>query len=95
MMEKGVQILWDLQMLIRQGIFDSRKSTLGHCFTLVGGVVSWSSKRQTSTTLSSIEAKYMSFIEATKEVVWLKKLLGDLGYQQLVATPLYCDNQSP
>jgi histone deacetylase 1/2 len=75
--------------------FDSRKSTLGHCFTLVGGVVSWSSKRQTSTTLSSIEEKYMSFIEPTKEVVWLKKLLGDLGYQQLVATPLYCDNQSP
>jgi len=36
----------------------------------------------------------MSFIEATKEVVWLRKLLGDLGYQQLIATPLYCDNQS-
>jgi hypothetical protein len=35
------------------GDFDSRKSTLGHCFIFVGGVVSWSSKKQTSITLSS------------------------------------------
>jgi hypothetical protein len=36
----------------------------------------------------------MSFIQATKEVVWLTKLLGDLIYQQSIATPLYYDNQS-
>jgi hypothetical protein len=36
----------------------------------------------------------MSLTLATKKVVWLRKLLGNLGYQQLVATPLYCDNQS-
>jgi hypothetical protein len=56
--------------------------------------VSWSSKRQTSTTLSSTEVEYMSLTQATKEVLWLRKLFGDLGYHQLVATPLYCDNQS-
>ncbi len=39
------------------GDFDSKKSTSGHCFTLVGGVVSWSSKRQASLALSSREAK--------------------------------------
>jgi hypothetical protein len=75
------------------GDFDSRRSTLGHYFTLVGGGVSWSTKRQTSTTLSSTKAKYMSFTQATKEALWLRKLFGDLGYQ-LVATPLYCDNQN-
>jgi hypothetical protein len=42
--------------------------------------MSWSSKRQTSTSLLSIKAKYMSLIKTTKEVVWLRKLLGDLGY---------------
>jgi hypothetical protein len=36
----------------------------------------------------------MSLTQATKEIVWLRELLGDLGYQQLVATPLYCNNQS-
>jgi len=56
--------------------------------------VSWSSKRQTSTTLSSTEAKYMSLSQVAKEALWLRKLLGDLGYHQLVATPLYCNNQS-
>jgi hypothetical protein len=75
------------------GDFDSRRSTLGHYSTLVG-VVSWLSKRQTSTTLSSTKAEYMSLTQATKEALWLRKLLGDLGYHQLVATPLYCDNQS-
>jgi hypothetical protein len=75
------------------GDFDNRRSTSGHCFTLVG-VVSWSSKRQTSTTLSSTEAKYMSLTQVAKEALWLRKLLGDLGYHQLVATPMYCNNQS-
>ncbi len=56
--------------------------------------MSWSSKRQASTTFSSTKAKYMSLILATKKVVWLRKLLGNLGYQQLVVTPLYCNNQS-
>jgi len=36
----------------------------------------------------------MSLTQAPKEVVWLRKLLGDLGYQQSVATPLCCENQS-
>jgi hypothetical protein len=36
----------------------------------------------------------MSLTQAAKEALWLRKLLGDLGYQQSVATPFYCDNQS-
>jgi hypothetical protein len=36
----------------------------------------------------------MFFIQVAKEVVWLRKLFGDLNYQQLIATPLYCNNQS-
>ncbi len=40
------------------------------------------------------KSKNMSLTQATKEIVWLRELLGDLGYQQLVATPLYCNNQS-
>jgi hypothetical protein len=90
MMEKGVQILWDLQMLIGQGILIVKDQ---HQVT-ARGAMHWSSKRQTSTTLSSIEAEYMSLTQAAKEALWLRKLLGDLGYQQSVATPFYCDNQS-
>jgi hypothetical protein len=76
------------------GDFDSRRSTSSHDFTLARGAMYWSSKKQTSTILSSTEAEYMSLTQATKEALWLRKLLRDLGYQQLVATPFYCDNQN-
>jgi hypothetical protein len=49
--------------------FDSRRSTSKHCFIVVGVVMSWSNKRQNSTSLSSTN------------VVWLRKLLGELNYQ--------------
>jgi histone deacetylase 1/2 len=47
--------------------FDS-KSTSSHCFTLVRGVVSWSSKRQTSTTLSSTKAKICLLLKQQKKL---------------------------
>ncbi len=40
--------------------FDSMTSTSSHCLTFADGVVSWSSKKQTSTTISSLETKYVS-----------------------------------
>jgi hypothetical protein len=48
------------------------KSTSGFVFMLGGAVVSWSSKKQTSVTLSSTEAEYIVAAHATKEVVWLR-----------------------
>lgn len=40
--------------------FDSMTSTSSHCLTFVDGVVSWSNKKQTSTTISSLETKIVS-----------------------------------
>ena len=40
--------------------------------------ISWSSKKQPTVALSSTEAEYRSLANATCEVMWLKKLLGDL-----------------
>jgi len=44
-------------------------------FTLPGGAVSWRSKRQATVALSSCEAEYMAQKQATKEAIWLKRLL--------------------
>lgn len=44
-----------------------------------GGPVSWRSKRQPSTALSSCEAEYYAAAESAKESVWLSRLLKDLG----------------
>ncbi len=61
-------------------------------FFFGSGDVSWSSKKQPTIALSSTEAKYKSAVIIACEVVWLQKLLSDLG--QLVDAPvvIYCDN---
>jgi len=57
---------------------DTRRSTGGYLFTLYGGAISWSSKRQASVALSSCEAEYMAQTQATKEAIWIKRLIKEL-----------------
>lgn len=40
--------------------------------------VSWRSHKQTIPTDSTIEAEYVAVVEATKQIVWLRKILEDL-----------------
>ena len=51
-----------------------------------------SSKKQPTVTLSSTEAEYRGATVAACEVVWLKRILKDLGVPIKDLTPLYCDN---
>jgi hypothetical protein len=44
--------------------------------------------------LSSTEEKYKSLCAATCEVVWLRRLLQDVGEEQRKAMIIKCDNQS-
>ena len=61
------------------GDVDSRRSVSGYCFLLGSGVVSWVSKKQPMIALSSIKVEYKSTCFASCEVVWLRKILGDMG----------------
>ena len=61
------------------GDVDTRRSTSGYIYMSYGGPISWRSKRQASTALSSCEAEYMSASFAAKEAIWLKRLYKDLG----------------
>ena len=61
---------------------------------MAGGAVSWSSKKQTSVTLSSTEAEYIAGAHAAKETVWLRQLLTELGIPVNTPTTLLMDNQS-
>lgn len=76
------------------GDVDHRRSTTGYCFTLGSGAISWSSKKQPTVSLSSTEAEYRAACTSTCEVVWLRRLLGELGFPQQAPTLLLCDNQS-
>lgn len=57
----------------------SRRSTTGYIFMLSGGPVTWCSKRQQSVALSTTEAEYMAASDTTKEAIWLRNLLKDIG----------------
>jgi histone deacetylase 1/2 len=63
-------------------------------FSFGSGAISWSNKKQPTVALLSTEAKYRGAAIVPCEVVWLQKLLSDLG--QLVDAPvvIYCDNIS-
>lgn len=73
---------------------NDRKSTSGFVFLLGGAAISWSSKKQSSVALSSTEAEYIAGAHATKEAVWLRRLLADLGLDARSPTTLFIDNQS-
>ena len=63
---------------------DDRKSTSGY-FILVGGnLVTWKSKKQKVVALSSgnAEAKFRGIAKGITEVLWIKKLLGELNFPQ-------------
>eukprot|EP00253_Pinus_taeda_P029221 PITA_29221 len=64
------------------------------CYESWTRVVSWRSHKQSVPADSTIEAKYMAAAEATKEIVWLRKILEDLQVKQAQSTPLMIDNTS-
>ncbi|KAL3678507.1 hypothetical protein R1sor_021463 [Riccia sorocarpa] len=76
------------------GEIDERKSTSGHCFIITGGAVSWSSKRQKTSALSSTEAEYVAMAAAAAEGVWLRQLLEDIQLGDSQPTTIHCDNMS-
>jgi transposase InsO family protein len=75
---------------------DEGKSTSGYVFLLGGGAISWSSKKQTSTALSSMEAEYIACCAAVQECVWVRRFLQGLGVVPGIHEPisLRIDNTS-
>lgn len=72
---------------------DAYKSTAGFVFTFGGGAVSWKSKRQPTVALSTLEAEMQAACLATREVLWLRDLLWDLGVK-VGTVELACDSQA-
>jgi hypothetical protein len=75
------------------GESDSRRSTSGFVFTLNDGPISWKSKLQASTALSSVEAVYISLCAAAREAKWARQLMFELGFPQERATKIFEDNK--
>ncbi|GMJ05854.1 cysteine-rich RLK (RECEPTOR-like protein kinase) 8 [Hibiscus trionum] len=71
----------------------TRRSVTGFCVKLGHSLICWKSKKQSTVSRSSAEAEYRSMASATTEVVWLRGLLHELGFQQKQPTVLYSDSQ--
>lgn len=60
---------------------------------LSGGLVRWMSKKQTCVSLSTTEAEYVSLCAATRETMWLRTLLSEMGCAVDGPTAIMEDNQ--
>src|SRR5205814_4744190 len=81
------------------GDIDNRRSTTGYVVMINNGAVAWRSQLQPTVALATMEAEYMALTEATKELIWIRNLLMELGYinnktDTKSPTDLYSDNQS-
>nr|GEU42486.1 hypothetical protein [Tanacetum cinerariifolium] len=74
------------------GCLDLRKSTSGGIQFLGGDkLVSWSSKKQDCTSMSSAEVEYVSLSACYAQVLWMRTQLTDYGFH-FDKIPLYCDS---
>lgn len=73
---------------------DTRRSVTGYVFLKNGAAVTWSSQRQQTVALSTTEAEFMAACAATKEAIWIKQLLSDIGEYRQDTMCLHLDNQS-
>ncbi|GJZ44351.1 hypothetical protein Tco_0591606, partial [Tanacetum coccineum] len=71
----------------------TRKSVTGYCVFINDNLISWKSKKQNTISKSSSEAEYRALASVTSEVIWILKVLKDLGYNNLLPVSLYCDSK--
>nr|GEX00139.1 putative ribonuclease H-like domain-containing protein [Tanacetum cinerariifolium] len=75
------------------GCKDSIKSTSGGAQFLGEKMVSWSSKKQDCTALSTAEAEYVSLSACCAQVLWMRTQLTDYGFN-FSKILIYCDSKS-
>ena len=72
----------------------NRRSTSRRATLLYGAVVMWPSRQQRTVALSTAEAGTQSLLDLGRDVVWLRRLLADLGTPLMYPTPTLEDSKS-
>lgn len=75
------------------GDTNTRKSTSGFVVLSRENVISWSSERQHSVSLSTTESEYIAASQCVKELIWLRQLFNEILTKPMTVT-LFMDNQS-
>ena len=76
------------------GDLDSRRSTTGYVVYAAGGPIAWQSKLQSTVAVSTMEAEYMAAFGAIQELIWIKGVLGEIGFNYVDPITLYMDSKS-
>lgn len=76
------------------GDVNTRKSTSGSVLFFGENIISWSSERQQSVSLSTTESEYIAAAQCVKELIWLKRLFCEILDKKSIKALLYMDNQS-
>ena len=73
---------------------DDLRSQSGFVFCVNGGAVCWKSSKQNTLADSTTEAEYIAASEASKEAVWIRRFIEELGISPTSSNPmdLYCDS---
>ena len=58
-----------------------------------GNLVTWRSKKQMVVSRSSAEAEYRGMVNGVCELLWIKRILRDIGVSLMSPIKLYCDNE--
>lgn len=58
---------------------------------LRNSLISWKCKKQPVVLKSSKETKYRAMSSVCSKIIWLRRLLTELGHSCLYPTPLYAD----
>ena len=76
------------------GNADDHRSTTRYVFIAGEGAITWSSKKQIVTALSSMEAEYVALSEASCEAFWLRNVYEELGLlQEDMPMDIWGDNE--
>jgi transposase InsO family protein len=73
---------------------DDRKSTTGYIFMINNGAVSWSSHKQSSNAVSTMESEYMAISDASREAIARLQFYSDLDISTSSPPLLLSDSQS-
>lgn len=76
------------------GSMEDRKSTSGSVFILGSTAITWSSKKQHVTALSTTEAEYIAVTASACQAIWLQRLISDMGQDIGDAIQIFCNNKS-
>ena len=91
---KGEARLFGFSDADHAGCPDTRRSHSGYVVKVNGTAVAWISRRQRCVALSSCESEYIAICECAKQIVWMRRLLGELGHPKEEATVILSDNQA-